>query len=807
MSTKISTILDRIDNGSLALPVFQRGYVWNREQVRELFNSLYRGYPVGSLLIWETSSTEVKKRGDLPIPINPLQLLLDGQQRMTSLYGVMRGRKPDFFDGKVATFTGLHFHLEDQVFEFYQPVKMQSDPLWINVSRLYENDTQGIQPIIQALDEEGVESSEYMGRLLTLLGIKNRVLHVDLVTGNDKTTDVVVNIFNRVNSGGTKLTHGDLALAKICAEWPEAREVMQSKLLKWKQNGYEFNLDWLLRIINAIVINKARFTHLHDVQHERIQDGLNKAEVYIDKILNMISNRIGLDHSQVLFAKPAIAIISAFLDKNDGKITPAQRDKLLYWYIHAGMWRRYSGSPDTTLEKDLSILQNAKSPNDCIDRLIEEVRLSRGGLQVEAQHFHGATRRVRFYSVLYMLTRMGQAKDFGDGLPLRKHQLGRMAQLELHHIFPKAKLKKAGYEYKAINALANFCFVTKETNLKLGTKLPTDYFPKAERDNPGVLASQWIPMDSRLWNIDKYEKFLEARKQMLADATNQALDGLLSDHDELPEDVCDIPIDPNMKVPIRPASIADDEEEALINEINEWAQDKGLAAGIIGYELVDPITGEQLAMFDLAWPEGVQSELSEPVAILIDEDRDVLVAANKHGYRFFVNQEDFQSYINDEILSDHLDRRLDGENETTEYKSTLRINLHTGEKDPRLEHSVLKTLAGFLNRDGGILLIGVSDDGTPIGIKADKFKSEDKMSLHLVNLVKSRMGPVAIVNMRLSFETHQDNRVMKVVCKPAPAPVYVKDGNTERFFVRMGPSTEELLVSHIPGFIRHRFNQ
>lgn len=694
------------------------------------------------------------------------------------------------------------------MFEFYQPVKMQSDPLWINISRLYEKDTQGIQPIIQTLNEAGIEWSEYMGRLSTLLDIKKRDLHIDLVTGSDKTTDVVVNIFNRVNSGGTKLTHGDLALAKICAEWPEAREIMQSKLLKWHQNGYEFNLDWLLRIINAIVLNKTRFIHLHDVPYERIQSGLHKAEIYVDKILNAISNRIGLDHSQVLFAKPAIAILSAFLDKNDGKMTPAQRDKLLYWYIHTGMWRRYSGSPDTTLERDLSVVQDSNSPNDCIDSLIEEVRLSRGGLQVEAQHFHGATRRVRFYSVLYMLTRMGQAKDFGDGLPLRKHQLGKMAQLELHHIFPKAKLKKAGYEYKAINALANFCFVTKETNSTIGTKLPADYFPKIERDNPGVLASQWIPMDSRLWNIDNYEKFLEARKQMLADATNQALKNLLSAHKEkTPDDSWDIPMRPNIKVQIRPTSIADDEEEALINEINDWAQSKGLSAGIIGYELVDPVTGEQLAMFDLAWPEGVQSELSEPVAVLIDEDLDVLVAANKHGYRFFVTKTDFQFYVNNEILSTQLNGEFYGENETTEYKSTLRVNLHTGQKDGRIEVAVLKTLAGFLNREGGTLYIGVSDDGTPIGIEADKFPSEDKMSLHLINLVKSRMDPVAIVNvnMRIAFESHQGNRIMKVICDPSPSPIYVKDGQTEHFFVRMGPSTNELPVSQIQEFIKHRF--
>ena len=807
MATKISTILDRIDHGSIALPVFQRGYVWNREQVRELFNSLYRGYPVGSLLIWETSSTEVEKRGDLPIPANPLQLLLDGQQRMTSLYGVMRGREPNFFDGKADTITGLYFHLEEEVFEFYQPVKMQADPLWINVSDLYKNKYNGFQPIMKRLTEVEIDSAKYWGRLSNLLGIADRALHIDLVTGDDKTMDVVVNIFNRVNSGGTKLTQGDLALAKISADWPEARETMQSKLVKWRKSGYEFNLDWLLRIINAIIMNKARFVHLENVDSKEIQSGLNKAELYIDKVLNMMSNRIGLDHSQVLFAKPSIAIISVFLDKSDGHITPAQRDKLLYWYIHAGMWRRYSGSPDSTLEKDLLIIQDSKSPDDSIERLIEDIRLSRGGLQVEAQHFHGATRRVRFYSVLYMLTRMGQARDFGDGLPLRKHQLGRMAQLELHHIFPKSKLRKAGYDYKTINALANFCFLTKETNLKIGSRLPTNYFPEVEQNNPGALASQWIPMDKKLWEVENYEKFLEVRKQMLANATNGVLNDLLFGHYEVLEPGWDMKVTPATRP--RPASITDDEEEALINEINSWAKSKGLPSGIIGYELVNPITGEQLAMFDLAWPEGVQSELSEPVAILIDEDRDVLVTANRHGYRFFVNKEDFQSYIDNEILPDDANGKLNGENETTEFKSTLRVNLHTGEKDKRMEDSVLKTLAGFLNREGGTLFIGVADDGTPIGIQADKFESKDKMSLHLVNLVKSRMGPVASVNMHIHYETYQGTHIMKVVCKPSPAPIFVKDknGQVERFYVRMGPSTDELVASHIPGYIKHRFNQ
>src|SRR5690625_228380 len=119
---KISTILDQIDMGSMALPEFQRGYVWNRGQVRELMASLYRRFPVGSLLVWETKRDKTISRGQDNIAEN-VKMLLDGQQRITSLYGIIRGKAPQFFDGDPKIFTDLYFHVEDEVFEFYGPMK------------------------------------------------------------------------------------------------------------------------------------------------------------------------------------------------------------------------------------------------------------------------------------------------------------------------------------------------------------------------------------------------------------------------------------------------------------------------------------------------------------------------------------------------------------------------------------------------------------------------------------------------------------------------------------------------------------
>ena len=207
---KISTILDHIDNGHMALPEFQRGYVWNRDQVRGLFDSLYRRHPVGGLLVWATESKTAAHRGDGALAAGVVKLLLDGQQRMTSLYGVVRGRPPKFFDGNAQAFTGLRFHLEGESFEFYQPVKMKEDPLWIHVTELLKYGQTGHEQLIERLAEHpsvGTRAIKYSGRISRILGILEIDLHVEEVTGADKSLDVVVDIFNRVNSGGTKLSN------------------------------------------------------------------------------------------------------------------------------------------------------------------------------------------------------------------------------------------------------------------------------------------------------------------------------------------------------------------------------------------------------------------------------------------------------------------------------------------------------------------------------------------------------------------------------------------------------------------------
>lgn len=650
VAVRVATILDSIDAGSIALPEFQRGYVWNREQVRSLMLSLYRKYPVGSLLVWITPAESAMARGPGDLTPGVVKLLLDGQQRCTSLYGIIRGHPPKFFDGTAQTFTGLYFHLDDEVFEFYMPAKMQADPRWTDVSALFKTGLASAVQRILADPRMNAEAQRYINRLNAITTIADVDLHIAEVVGTDKTLDVVVDIFNRVNSGGTKLSKGDLALARLGAIWPQVREEMKARLTKYEQAGFYFRLEWLLRAVNAVLTGQAFFTALEHVSSDEFKAALQKTERRIDSILNLIAGRLGLDHDRVLGSRYSFPLLARYLELRGGQLADhRERDRLLYWYIHTLLWGRYSGSTETVLAQDLNLVAG---PDGALDRLIAQLRQVRGDLRVQPGDFLGASRGARFYPLLYMLTRVWQAKDWKTGTPLHSHMLGTMSRLELHHIFPKSQLKKKGFKVTDRNALANFTFLTKETNLEVNNRLPAEYLPEYAERNPGVIESHWIPMDPELWEIDRYPDFLAARRELLATAANEFLESLLGG--ALParaEDRAAV-ISPD-GTPVRNAAL--EQEDRVIEECRGWLRARGLPTGERNYELVDSDAGEALATIDLAWPEGLQEGLSEPVALLLDEPDDIHETVAAEGYRCFTDVESFQDYVQRRVLASEED--------------------------------------------------------------------------------------------------------------------------------------------------------
>ena len=635
--TKLAAILDQIDSGSVLLPEFQRGYVWNRDQVRGLMRSLYLGYPVGGLLTWETLADGSLVRGEATVTPTPALrvLILDGQQRITSLYGITRGQPPAFFQGDEKAFSGLRFNVEDQTFEFYAPAKMSGDPRWIDVTSLF---TQGLERHVGALNahpDTQPRIVSYMVRLARLRQVLERDFHEEQITGQDKTVDVVVDIFNRVNSGGTKLSRGDLALAKKCAHWPEARAAMRTHLDRWEKEGFSFNLDWLLRNMTAIATGRAEFSSLDTVQVTDFQNALEASAKYVSHFLDVVAGRLGLDHNRVLMGRYAVPVICRLLHKGGGRFADsAEADRVLYWYVHSALWGRFAGSTETKLNQDYETAVQSGA-----DGLIEALERWRGGnLTIDGQDFEGFGQGSRFYPLLYLLIRMQGAKDFGSGLPLHSHLLGHLTSPQIHHIFPKAVLYAAGYRRNQVNAVANFCFLTQDTNLAIGKRKPEDYFAVVEAKNPGALASQWIPQNPALWRVDRYPDFLAARRELMAEAANALLNGLRLGRargDSKPLE---------RLVMVEEAEDTDS-RAAQVTALTSELVGLGCADPAVDCEVSDPATGEVLAVAEACWPEGLQPGQGNPAILKLDPAEADLPRLKEIGYEVFTSIESLRGYV------------------------------------------------------------------------------------------------------------------------------------------------------------------
>ena len=626
--SSIADILNRIDSGDYAMPQFQRGYVWNRAQVRRLMASLYKGYPVGTLLLWQTPVEGVALKGDASDgKQGVVNLILDGQQRMTTLYGIMRGKEPPFFEGDARAFTGLMFNVEDEAFEFRAP-KMRDDPMWVSVTDVYASDA--VAAALAIKESAGLGNEEFtrvLQRLNRIEQIRQTDILSETVTGPDKTVDVVVEIFNSVNSGGTKLSKGDLTLAKVCAEWPGMRDEMQAVLDGFAARGYSFTRDWLLRCLTVHLARSAYYSALDAFGVAQIRKGLKETAQLIGTCLDHVAGRLGLDHTRVLGSPFSIPVMIASIDRAGGKLPALEWDRLLYWHVHVFLWGRYAGSTESVLAQDL----NAVKAGEGTEGLLRLLRANRPDLTLRADDFWGWSAGARFYPLMYLLARMGRARDWGSGIELNSQLLGKNSGLEVHHIFPKKVLYDSGRSKSMVNQLANYAFLTKQTNDEISDKFPADYLPAYIAASPGAVESHAVPTDDpALFEVGSYEDFLARRRKLLADKANGILSALYEG-----KDLGDL-----LAAPLGGGAGHVDEGEGF-DGLNDWLSGNGFAAGVADFGVN---AGPKTEIVDLAWPDGLQVGIGDPVALMVDATADARSFVQKAGYRVFESAEALRAF-------------------------------------------------------------------------------------------------------------------------------------------------------------------
>ncbi len=247
---KVSTILDKIDERQLFVPAFQREYVWRKDDAKDLVDSLIKEYPTGTMLTWETNQPpELKGPHQYNANQGAVRILLDGQQRVTTLYMLIRGEIPSYYNAAEITHDtrGLFVNLETGELEYYSKQKMEKDPRWQNITDVFKR-TVRARDVYQALEARGETiDRDREDKIDAKLRAIERILEGDFPEQTipvKATIREAIDIFYKVNAGGVALTDAELALAQICGYWPQARHLIKVKLATLSAWGFVLLLDF-----------------------------------------------------------------------------------------------------------------------------------------------------------------------------------------------------------------------------------------------------------------------------------------------------------------------------------------------------------------------------------------------------------------------------------------------------------------------------------------------------------------------------------------------------------------------------------
>lgn len=573
----VRALVDKTQRGELLLPEMQRRYVWPATRVRDLLDSLYRGYPSGTILVWETDEAiETKQLASRPtlLPSTSSRLLLlDGQQRITSLTAVMTGlpiivrnRKRPIeimfnLDHPVgASIEVLEVDESDYPAEMEETENSESaqrdiqeelkkrtfvvgsrallnNPLWVSVSDIFrKSDKELLKPLGINSDDENWD--KYAGRLQKVRKIFD-YMYVMQILEKGMSYEEVTEIFVRVNSLGIKLRGSDLALAQISSKWSGFMNELEEFSLEFGEDA-EYVSDWVsVRTLTVFATKQAKFNTIGKVKLERLKEAWINAKEGIRFAANFIRTNAGIERLVDLSASILMIPVAVYAHLNKFQLKPNEEKLLLKWLYLAHMRGHYSmGSSETILNADLSSLFKNADLNDLLSILETHVKK----FELSPDELIGKNINSPYYSMLYTILKLHGAKDWFTGLTLSSSHLGNSHKIQSHHIFPKSLLSKAGYNQKEINDIANLAFIGGSTNRKILNKPPIEYFEKEIITKRGheALRAQLVPEDKALWEIGNYKQFLQTRRENIVKTINEFIANLPASNQQSSPQIADI---------------------------------------------------------------------------------------------------------------------------------------------------------------------------------------------------------------------------------------------------------------------------
>ena len=555
----VEELVGMIERGELRLPEMQRRYVWRSTRVRDLLDSLYRGYPSGAILLWETDETvplqefAVAQQGN---PYHNTRLLLDGQQRLTSLSAVIRGEKikvrgrqkpidilfnlehPDHLavvtevdedgsDADEAIVGDEEDSTEDDLQRRFNQMtfvvgtrKLESLPQWVSVTAVFKSDSDRSflkRAGISELDDPRAE--KYSQRLAAVRAIRKYVYRMDILE-RSLTYDEVTEIFVRVNSLGAKLRSSDLALAQITAKWRGALKEFQLFQDQCSKQGFELDLGIHLKNLIAFATGQSRFLTVGSLPIESLKKAWKECVPGMQFALNFLRSNAGIDSPTLLSSPFVIVALGYYGSKRGFEIASDEAEQLRLWVLRSNAKGRYSrGSSETLLDQDLATLRDGGGVKELHDRL----RLQVGRLDIAAEELEGRSQRSAIFKTMFLAFREAGACDWRSKLVVALGHRGTQHRLQFHHLFPKAILKSR-FSSREADDIANLSFIGGKTNRQISDKSPAQYFPKmSEKADRKAFETQCIPTDPELLEAENYKAFLSARRILISRRLNEFL--------------------------------------------------------------------------------------------------------------------------------------------------------------------------------------------------------------------------------------------------------------------------------------------
>lgn len=515
----IRQIVDRITSGDIRIPAFQRGYVWEPEQAAFLLDSIYKNFPIGTVVLWQTDQrlNSEKNLGsfELPQPKKdyPVNYVLDGQQRLTSLFSVFQ---TDLVP-EDNNWTDIYFDLnaaENLQESMFIPLDDDEvDPArHFPVKTLF--DPKAYRKACENLSDDEIERVDDM---------QSRFKEYDVQTQTFETDDrnKVAIVFERINRAGTELKVFELLSAWSWSDdfdLTEKFDLLQDEIAEHGFGDLCKEQDLQLRICAGVITSEVSPEKIMGLSGEEIRNRFPEIRNGITGAIDFLKRELGVRHFNLLPFPSMLIPLSCYFatEKEEGdRYQDGQREQLVRWFWRTALSRRYSADVNAKQAADIAEMKALKGDPDY------RMKLPTADLKIDFEKANFLSSSANSKTLICMLAQKNpHSLISGAAIDLDK-VLKRGAKHEFHHIYPQKVLKDAGLERRDINVLANICFLTRADNNFIRSKKPSEYngsIPPARRDQ--YLGESIIPSD---FSDDDYAKFRAKRAHDLVEHAGQLM--------------------------------------------------------------------------------------------------------------------------------------------------------------------------------------------------------------------------------------------------------------------------------------------